>query len=103
MTATILDISALSLTAATSGTALELEPALNLSYYTVVIPYPRTGLPTRWHPTSPVGPLAVLTRGAFKTKAEAHQWAADHLEGTEYTVDFIEAPMWTCMDELVAA
>ena len=102
MTATIIDTSALSLAASTSGTALEIEPALNLSYYTVVIPFPRTGPHTQWHPRSPVGPFAVLTRGAFRTEAEAHKWAADHLEGTEYTVDLIEAPMWTCMDEVAA-
>lgn len=53
-------------------------------YYSVRIPW--SGTPTSWHPTSRTGPLSVLTRGAFKTKAEAHAWAHKHLRGEPYDV-----------------
>ncbi len=55
-------------------------------YYTVVIPYAPPERATQWHPTESTGPFSTLTRGAFKTKAEAHAWAKKHLGGTSYSV-----------------
>lgn len=57
-------------------------------YYSVRIPWSAT--PTAWHPTSRTGPMSVLTRGAFKTKGEAHAWAASHLRGEPYDVAAFE-------------
>ncbi len=54
-------------------------------YFTLLIPFVATNA-TVWHPTTSVGPFAVLTRGAFGTEAEAHAWADAHLEGHPYTV-----------------
>lgn len=96
-----IDSTALSLVSPITQYAAEIEPSMTLSYYTLHIPY-AAGVPTVWHPTSPVGPFSVLTRGVFKTPEEAHEWAAQRLVGTAYRVEFIEAPMWTCMDELAA-
>lgn len=42
--------------------------------------------PTRWHPTEKVGPFSTLSRGAFPTLDDAHEWARDHLPGHLYTV-----------------
>lgn len=53
-------------------------------YYSVRIPWSDT--PTQWHPTSRTGPMSVLTRGAFKTKGEAIEWADKHLRGEPYDV-----------------
>ncbi len=49
-------------------------------YYTVRIWYETDPkLRTVWHPDSPSGSFAVLTRGAFSEVQEAEQWAKDHL------------------------
>lgn len=58
------------------------------TYFTVVIPYSET--PTSWHPTSPTGPFATLTRGAFASIEEATAWAARELEGQPFTVRAID-------------
>jgi hypothetical protein len=47
------------------------------TYYSVHIPYSKT--PTVWHPRSPDGPFAVLSRGKFSTVQEAHDWAQERL------------------------
>lgn len=56
------------------------------AYFTVLVPPAKPGHETEWHATT--GPMAgkTLSRGAFKTKAEAVQWAKDHLAGNPYTV-----------------
>lgn len=59
------------------------------AYYTVTIPWSDT--PSVWHPTTKVGPLSVLTRGAFDTAEQAHTWAATHLEGQPYDVVLIQS------------
>lgn len=51
-------------------------------YWSVLIPRVPTELSTPWHPTHPGE--TVLTRGAFKTEAEAIRWAQEHLNGTPY-------------------
>lgn len=49
-------------------------------YYTIVLYYlPPHEHPTVWHPTTPTGPFAVLTRGAFLTEADAREWAQANL------------------------
>ena len=58
--------------------------SVKISYWTVRIPW--SDAPTGWHPTDRTGPFAVLTRGAFATKREAHEWARTHLAGQPYTV-----------------
>jgi len=59
-------------------------------YYSVVIPYADVGA-TEWHPTKPNGPFNPIERGAFASEAEAHEWAAKHLNGTAYSVrSFLE-------------
>ncbi|MDC0720661.1 hypothetical protein [Nannocystis bainbridge] len=55
------------------------------AYYTVVIPYTKTGR-TMWHPTEASGPFSVLTRGMFRTPGEATEWARKHLGRTDYEV-----------------
>ena len=55
------------------------------TYYTVRIPYTLVGQ-TQWHPTSPRGPFSTLTRGAFRTRAEARAWAKKHLGRTTWGV-----------------
>lgn len=55
------------------------------AYFTVVIPYTTTGR-TVWHPTEASGPFSVLTRGMFRTPAEASEWARKHLGRTDYEV-----------------
>jgi len=66
------------------GPVSELVPV----YYTVLIPF--SDAPTEWHPTESTGPFATLTRGSFKTAAEAHGWAASHLAGQSYSVKLID-------------
>lgn len=51
------------------------------AYYTVVIPPAPPGLATKWH-----DPRQTLTRGAFKTKREADQWALKNIPGAPYTI-----------------
>ena len=91
----LIDTTALETCTTTGETGLIIEPGCE-AYYSVVIPYPTRGIPTVWHPTSPIGPFSTIVRGAFKTIEEAHQWAADKLEGTEYSIDYREATCGTC-------
>lgn len=68
----------------------ELEVArLGRRYYYLKVPF--STQPTKWHPTTAVGPFAVLTRGAFATPEEAHQWAQRELAGQPYDVESEEA------------
>lgn len=53
-------------------------------YFSVTIPWSDT--PTKWHPTEKRGAFSKLSRGAFKTREEAHDWAKANLEGNKYTV-----------------
>jgi len=57
-------------------------------HYTVVLRYvPSSQFPTVWHPTAPTGPFSVLTRGAFATEEDAHEWAQANLRAEhEYEV-----------------
>lgn len=50
------------------------------TYYTVVIPPNHEGRATKWHSHT------TLTRGVFPTPEKAHDWAKEHLGGTEYSV-----------------
>jgi len=53
-------------------------------YYSVIIPYTAHGA-TQWHPTSK--DFAPLSRGNFKTTAQAHAWALKHLgSGAKYSL-----------------
>lgn len=54
-----------------------------MNYYSVVIPFTIVR-PTIWHPTEPSGPFRVITRGAFKTRRQAHAWAARNIPGHRY-------------------
>jgi len=96
-----IDSTALSLVSPITQYAAEIEPSMTLSYYTLYIPY-AAGVPTVWHPTSPVGPFSVLTRGVFN---ELHAICGPHEPLRRPLVRLLgglEAPMWTCMDELAA-
>lgn len=53
-------------------------------YYTILIPW--SDKPTQWHPTTKVGPFAVLSRGAFRHAEEAEEWAKEHLDGQPFEV-----------------
>jgi hypothetical protein len=55
-----------------------------IHYFSVLVPYVKPHLATQWHPTSPSGPFAVLSRGAFRTKQAARRWAKAHLNGSPY-------------------
>ena len=57
--------------------------ALEKVYFTVVIPWDPTK-PSVWHPTD--ANFAPLTRGAFRTRVQAHAWARENLCGGVYTV-----------------
>jgi hypothetical protein len=54
-------------------------------YWTVVIPPTSWERDTKWH-----GHNRTLTRGAFDTTDKAHEWAAAHLGGNEYSLQRIE-------------
>jgi hypothetical protein len=58
------------------------------SYYSLSVPWePNPAKRTAWHPTESTGPFKTLSRGAFKTVAEAHAWARKHLgAGAHYTI-----------------
>ena len=63
-------------------------PAFCAPYlYTVIIPFEKVWA-TEWHPTDPN--FAPISRGAFKTAAEAHTWAAEKLKGHPYTLETFE-------------
>lgn len=49
----------------------------NRGYFTILLPW--SDLPTPWHPTERTGPFSVLSRGAFKTRRLAREWAREHL------------------------
>lgn len=53
-------------------------------YHSVLIPYSED--PSIWHPTESTGPFAVLTRGAFDTVTQAHEWACVNIPGYDYSV-----------------
>lgn len=64
------------------------RPALDAvpPYFTVLIPWAPPEFRTEWHPSDSAGPFAVLTRGSFKTFADAVAWASDKLRGAPYGV-----------------
>jgi len=51
-------------------------------YYTVLIPW--SDRPTQWHPTEKG--FSPLSRGAFKTKAEARAWVEKHGIGSAHSI-----------------
>jgi hypothetical protein len=55
-----------------------LKRRFNRGYFSVLLAY-TDDTPTVWHPTESAGPFAVLSHGAFRTRALAHRWAAYHL------------------------
>jgi len=59
-------------------------PLWLVGYYSLVLPFCEP--PSPWHPTESEGPFSVLSCGAFRTKAEAGEWAAEHLGGAPYLV-----------------
>jgi hypothetical protein len=63
----------------------DMRQSARFHYFTVSIPYAGLGA-SQWHPTDSTGPWSTLTRGAFETIAEAHEWAKDHLNGHPYEV-----------------
>jgi len=50
-------------------------------YFTVIVPW--SDRPTQWHPTDKN--LCPLSRGVFKSEADAHTWATGHLAGQPYS------------------
>lgn len=66
----------------TTTTEIETLPKM----YTVVIPWVPLMQATIWHPTEQFGVWSVLTRGAFKTRAEARAWAKANLKGAPYSI-----------------
>lgn len=53
------------------------------SYWTVHIPYAGQGA-TQWHPTDSAGPFSTLSRGAFRSRKKAREWAEPRLGGLPY-------------------
>ena len=63
-------------------------------YWSVVIPYAETNR-TEWHPTDRTGPWLTAVRGAFRSVAAAHEWAAEHIPGHDYDLsEHREYPDW---------
>lgn len=57
-----------------------------MTYYTCIVPPPPDDLPgTPWHDRE-----ETLTRGAWRTRAEAYFWARAHLEGYPYQIKEID-------------
>ena len=61
----------------------------NPYYYSVIVPYVQHGA-TEWHPTESTGPFSKLSRGAFRTRAEAVTWAKSHLRRHPYSIKKFE-------------
>lgn len=61
-------------------------------YFTVAIPFAPHEFRTPFHPDTDVGPFSTLTRGVFKTRAEAIAWARENLNGTPYTIKLEGGP-----------
>lgn len=53
-------------------------------YFSCVVPYCASAL-TEWH-GDPEGSFSTLTRGAFKTEADAVAWARANLNGAPYSI-----------------
>jgi len=75
------------------------------TYFSCIIPFAGAyTLPsgryavTEWHPTEATGPFSVLSRGAFRTVAEAHAWAKEHLDGFPYSLRAF-AGLDECIDD----
>jgi hypothetical protein len=62
-------------------------PLYVTGYFSLSLPYLRPELTTAWHATDP--DFAPISRGTFRTEAEAIVWAMDHLCGRPYTVQII--------------
>lgn len=64
--------------------ALSWRYFMGAHYWSVSVPY--SDKPTKWHCTDTAGQwaYATLSRGAFQTEGEAHQWALDNLQGQPY-------------------
>jgi hypothetical protein len=48
-------------------------------YFTIIIPYQELYSIDPWMPRDATGPFSTLSRGAFKTKREARDWARKYL------------------------
>jgi hypothetical protein len=62
-----------------------------VSYYVVIVPFVPREFRTEWHPTEDVGPFSTLQRGTFTSMSEAISWGRDNLNGTPYSVRFVES------------
>lgn len=60
------------------------------SYWTVQIGYQETDA-TEWHPTEPMGPFSVLSRGCWDTQVEALDWASRELGQGNWLVVEVQA------------
>lgn len=60
------------------------------AYYTILIPAVPALYATEWHCKDTAGPWAhaTLTRGTFKTEADAIDWARAHLNGAPYSIRY---------------
>lgn len=58
-------------------------------YWALSVPYAPPPYQTEWHPTEATGPWSVLSRGAFIHYGDAVQWARSHLNGTPYTLQYV--------------
>lgn len=63
-------------------------------YCSVIIPWePNPKLRTEWHPTTPIGPMSTLSRGAFPTQEQAQTWVDKNLPlGTKYSFKTFPSP-----------
>lgn len=59
-------------------------------YYTLLVPFVPYKLATEWHPTEDTGPFKVLSRGNFKTVEDAIAWGKEKLDGTPYSVHYVD-------------
>ncbi len=58
-------------------------------YFTCIVPFVPAPFRTEWHPSEKEGPFNPLSRGAFRTEAEALQWGKEHLNGMPYFLRWI--------------
>jgi hypothetical protein len=61
-------------------------------YWTVIVPSVPPEFATEWHPDRRAlappskDPFDPLSRGCFKSEADAIRWAREHLNGTPYSL-----------------
>lgn len=59
-------------------------------YFTIYIPWAPVVFATKWHPTEKTGPFKILNRGSFPTMEKAIIWAKDNLNGTPYSIKYVD-------------